>query len=73
MRWSTECDRLAKVARLSGTMAVKGTFVAAAAMTAGVYATSCREQPDRAMEAMRRWVRHAVWQGGPAADYRLLL
>ncbi len=22
---------------------------------------------------MRRWARYAVWQGGPAADYRLLL
>ena len=22
---------------------------------------------------MRRWTRHAVWQGGPSADYRLLL
>ena len=42
-------------------------------MTAGVYATSCREKPDRDMEAMRRWMRHAVWHGGPAADYRVLL
>ena len=54
-------------------MAVKGTFAAAAAMSAGVFATSCREQPDKVMETMRRWTRHAVWQGGPAADYRLLL
>ena len=22
---------------------------------------------------MRRWTRHAVWQGGPSADHRLLL
>jgi hypothetical protein len=25
------------------------------------------------MDCMRRWVRHAVWAGGPAADYRVLL
>ena len=50
-----------------------GTFAAAAAMLAGVYATSCREQPDKVMETMRRWTRHAIWQGGPSADYRLLL
>ena len=72
-RWHTACDRLAKIARLSTTTAERGTFAAVAAMTAGVYATSCREQPDRDMEAMRRWVRHAVWHGGPAADYRVLL
>ncbi len=42
-------------------------------MTAGVCATSCREQPDRDMEAMRRLARHAVWHGGPAADYCVLL
>ncbi len=42
-------------------------------MSAGVSATSCREQPGKVMETMRRWTRHAVWQGGPAADYRLLL
>ncbi len=35
--------------------------------------TSCREQPDRDLEAMRRWVRHAACHGGPAADYRILL
>ena len=63
-RWSTACDRLAKVARLSCTMAVKGTFAAAAAMSAGVYATSCREQPDKVMENMRRW---RVMQSGRAA------
>ncbi len=42
-------------------------------MSAGVYAASCREQPGKVMETMRRWTRRAVWQGGPAADYRLLL
>ena len=72
-RWATACDRLAKIARLSTTMAATGRFAAAAALSAGIYGTSCREQPDNVMETMRRWVRHAVWQGGPAADYRILL
>ena len=72
-RWSTACNRLAKVAKLSVPMSAKGRFAAAAALSAGVYGTSCREQPDHVMETMRRWVRHAVWQGGPAADYRILL
>ena len=54
-------------------MAAKGRFAAAAALSAGVCGTSCWEQPDTVMETMRRWVRHAVWQGGPAADYRILL
>jgi len=34
-------------------MAAKGTFAATAAMTAGVYATNCREQPGKVMETMR--------------------
>ncbi len=51
---STACDRLAKVARLSSNVAAKGTFGAAAAMSAGVCATSCREQPGKVMETMRR-------------------
>ena len=72
-RWSTSCNRLAKIAKLSMPMSAKGRFAAAAALSAGVYGTSCREQPDHIMETMRRWVRHALWQGGPAADYRILL
>ena len=73
VRWATACDWLAKIARLSMPMAAKGTFASAAALSVGVYGTSCREQADNVMEAMRRWGRHAVWQGGPAADYRILL
>ena len=72
-RWATACNRLAKITKLSMPMQAKGRFAAAAALSAGVFGTSCREQPDRVMESMRRWVRHAVWQGGPAADYRILL
>ena len=72
-RWSTACNRLAKIAKLSVPMQAKGRFAAAAALSAGVFGTSCREQPDHVMDSMRRWVRHAVWQGGPAADYRILL
>ncbi len=72
-RWGAACDRLAKVARLSCSTAAKGTFAAAAAMSAGVSATSCQEQPGKVMETMRRGTRHVVWRGGPAADYRLLL
>ena len=72
-RWSTACDRLARIARLAVPMLAKGRFVAAAAMSVGAYGASCREQPDKIMECMRRWVRHAVWSGGPAADYRILL
>ena len=48
-RWATACDRLAKIARLSMTMSAKGRFAAAAALSAGVYGTSCREQPDTVM------------------------
>ena len=48
-RWSTACDRLAKVARLSCNVAVKGTFAVAAATSAGILATSCRVQPDKVM------------------------
>ena len=54
-------------------MMAKGRFAAAAAMSVGAYGGSCREQPDKVMECMRRWVRHAVWSGGPAADYRIVL
>ncbi len=72
-RWNTACDRFGKVARLSCSMAVKGTYGAATALTAGLYATSCREQADGTMETMNRWIWHTVWQGGLAADYRLLL
>jgi hypothetical protein len=72
-RWSPACNRLGKIARLSMPMLEKGRFAAAAALSAGVFGTSCREQPDHVLLAMRRWVRHAVWQGGPAADYRILL
>ena len=72
-RWATACDRLARIARLAVPMMAKGRFAAAAAMSVGAYGSSCREQPDKVMECMRRWVRHAVWSGGPAADYRILL
>ena len=72
-RWSPACNRLGKIARLSMPMLEKGRFAAAAALSAGVLGTSCREQPDHVLLAMRRWVRHAVWQGGPAADNRILL
>ena len=72
-RWSTACDRMARIARLAVPMLAKGRFVAAAAMSVGAYGASCREQPDAVMDCMRRWVRHAVWSGGPAADYRVLL
>jgi hypothetical protein len=72
-RWSTACDRLVKIGRLSCSMRVKGHFVAAAALSAGAYAASCRAQPDKVMDTMRRWVRHAVWQGGPAGDFRIML
>ena len=72
-RGSTACDRVARSARLAVPMMEKGRFVAAAAMSVGAYGASCREQPDKIMECMRRWVRHAVWSGGPAADYRILL
>ena len=54
-------------------MMAKGRFAAAAAMSVGAYGGSCREQPDKVMECMRRWARHAVWSGRPAADYRILL
>ena len=67
-RWATACDRMARIARLAAPMLDKGRFVAAAALSAGAYGGSCREQPDKVMECMRRWVRHAVWSGGPAAD-----
>ncbi len=63
-RSTTACDRLAKIARLSVPMPAKGRFAAAAGFSAWVYGTSCREHPDGVMEAMGRWVRHAVWQGG---------
>jgi len=72
-RWSTACGRLTKIAKLSVPMAEKCHFAAASALAAGVFGTSCREQPDYVVDAMRRWVRHAVWHGGPAADYRILL
>ena len=73
LRWSTACDRLLKIGKLSISMQAKGNFVAAAALSAGAYAATCRAQPDKVLHTMRRWVRHAVWQGGPAADFRLLL
>ena len=46
-RWSTACNRLAKIAKLSMPMHAKGKFAAAAALSAGVFGTSCREQPTR--------------------------
>ena len=73
VRWLAACSRLGKIARLSMPTQEKGRFAATAALSAGVFGTSCREQPDHVLLAMRRWVRHAAWQGGPAADYRILL
>jgi hypothetical protein len=46
-RWATACERMARIAKLAVPMLDKGRFVAAAALSAGAYGGSCREQPDK--------------------------
>ena len=66
-------DKLAKITRLTTTATERGALAGVETKLADAYATLCREQADRALDTARKWVRYAVWHGGPTADYRARL
>ena len=71
-RWRPAIERLGKIAKLPLPMELLGRMSAAAALTTGAYGAGQRAHAKHVLQTVRKWVRHAVWRGGPAADMRVL-